>query len=108
MKRAALLALLVLWPTRAAAYPVDGHAYTGIRRLEQARLVESGEVPGRRRQAGQYLPMAQVVPRWHASDGRMLPSIDAGLSRAIAELVPAAERADYALAVLDLSDPRHP
>ena len=109
MRRAALVALLpLLWSAAAPAYPVDGYDYTGIRRLEQARLVESGEVPGRRRQVGQYLPMAEIVPRWHASDGRLLPSADAGLSRQISELVPAPERADYAIAVLDLSDPRHP
>jgi hypothetical protein len=100
--------LLLLWPAPAPAYPVDGYAYTGIRRLEQARQVQSGEVPGRRRQAGQYLPMAEIVPRWRGPDDPPLPSIDAGLSRAIAELVPAAERADYAIAVLDLSDPQRP
>src|SRR6185436_283297 len=109
MRRAALAALLLLlWPAPAPAYPVDGYAYTGIRRLEQARQVQSGEVPGRRRQAGQYLPMAEVAPRWHASDGRSLPPIDAELSRRIAELVPAAQRADYAIALLDLSDPQRP
>jgi len=109
MRTAALAALLLLaWPAPAPAYPVDGYAYTGIRRLEQARQVQSGEVPGRRRQAGQYLPMAEIAPRWHGSDGRVLPSIDAELSRRITELVPAAQREDYAVAVLDLSDPQHP
>ena len=52
--------------------------------------------------------MADVVPRWQASDGRALPPVDAELSRALAALVPKAERADYAIAVLDLTDPQRP
>jgi len=102
------LLLVLLLPAVAPAYPVDGYGYTGIRRLEQARLVQAGEIPGRRRQPGQYLPLVEIQPRWRASDGRALPAADAGLSRLIAELVPAAEREDYAIAVLDLSDPRAP
>lgn len=107
MKRA-LLFLLLLPSAPAQPYPVDGYAYTGIRRLEDARLVEAGEVPGRARQPGQYLPLAAVQPRWHASDGRLLPPPDAELGRAIAALIPAAERKDYAIAVLDLGDPLRP
>lgn len=108
--RAALLLplLLALVPATAQAYPVDGFDYTGIRRLEQARLVQSGEVPGRKQQPGQYLPMTAIAPRWRASDGATLPPIDAELSRQIAALVPAAERADYAITLLDLSDPLQP
>ena len=102
------LLLLLLLPAGAQAYPVDGYAYTGIRRLEYARQVQSGEVPGRRQQPGQYLPMAEVVPRWHSSDGQVLPTVDTELSRRVAELVPATERANYAMAVLDLSDSQHP
>lgn len=109
MKPAALTLLLVLvLPAAVPAYPVDGYAYTGIRRLEDARQVRAGEIPGRMRQPGQYLSMAQVEPRWHASDGSVLPAVDAELSRQLAELVPTADRADYAIAVLDLSDPQHP
>lgn len=107
MKRLALLAAL-LATEPAQAYPVDGYAYTGIRRLEDARLVHAGEIPGRRRLPGQYLPLAEIQPRWQASDGRTLPPADAELSRALAALVPAAERKDYAIAVLDLADPARP
>ena len=106
--RVALLLLLLEGFGAAQAYPVDGYDYTGIRRLEQARLVQLGEITGRRRLPGQYLPMAEINPRWRASDGQVLPPMDAELSRLIAELVPAAEREDYAIAVLDLSDPQHP
>lgn len=103
-----LLLLALLLPGAAPAYPVDGYAYTGIRRLEDARLVHAGEIPGRRRHGGQYLAMADVQPRWHDSDGRALPPVDLELGQAIAALVPRAQRADYAIAVLDLSDPRRP
>jgi hypothetical protein len=102
------LLLLLLLPAAAPAYPVDGYGYTGIRRLEQARLVQSGEISGRRRLPGQYLPMAEINPRWRASDGAVLPPVDAELSREIANLVPAAQREDYAIVVLDLSDPQNP
>jgi len=108
MSRAALAALLLLLPAAAQAYPLDGYAYTGIRRLEYVRQVQSGEVPGRKLQPGQYLTMAQIVPRWRASDGKALAPVDAELSRQITALVPPAQRADYAIAVLDLSEPQRP
>lgn len=106
--RAAALLVPLLLPLPAAAYPVDGYAYTGIRRLDYAQGVALGTIEGRRQQPGQYLPLAQVVPGWHGSDGKLLPPVDVELSRRIAELVPAAQRADYAIAVLDLSDTQHP
>ncbi len=108
MRIAALAAVLLLLADAASAYPVDGYAYTGIRRLEYARLVQSGELAGTKRQSGQTLPMAEVVPHWHASDGRLLPPVDEAFSRRVSELVPAAQREDYAIALLDLSDPQHP
>ncbi len=92
----------------ALAYPVDGYDYTGIRRLEYAQGVQSGAVPGRKMHAGQYLPTAAIEPDWRASDGRALPPLDAELSRRIALLVPAANRDDYAIALVDLSDPQQP
>ena len=103
---APLLALLL--PCAVQSYPVDGLSYTGIQRLEYARLVQSGEVAGRQLQPGQYLSMAQIVPRWKLTDGSVLPPVDAEVSRRITGLVPVAERKDYAIAVLDLSDPQHP
>ena len=106
--KSSVLAALLLLPAAVQAYPVDGYAYTGIRRLEYARLVQSGEVPGHLQQPGQYLPMAAIAPRWHASDGNSLPPVDAELSRRITALLPPAERANYAVAVLDLSDPQQP
>jgi hypothetical protein len=107
MIRPALLLLLLL-PATAQAYPVDGYAYTGIRRLEDARLVHAGEIPGRTRLPGQYLPLIDIQPGWHASGGQALPPMDAEFSRALAALVPATERDEYAIAVLDLTDPEHP
>lgn len=104
---AALLPLL-LAPALAPAYPVDGYEFTGIRRLDQAQKVGSGEIKGRKLHAGQYLPMSMIEPRWKSSDGQTLPAADAQLGRRIAALVPAGERADYSIAVLDLSDPKNP
>ena len=107
MRFAVLAALLLLLSESAGAYPVDGYSYTGIRRLEYARLVQSGEIAGVRRASGQYLSMEQAQPHWHTSDGKLLPPVDEDFSRSVAELVPEAQREDYAIALLDLSDPGH-
>lgn len=101
------LAALTL-PAIVHAYPIDGYAYTGIRRLERDRLVKAGEVPGRPLLPGQYLSLAQVYPRWHASDGGRLPPPDEEFSRRLTALLAPSARPNYAIAVLDLSDPQHP
>ena len=108
MRKVLLAMLLGVAAGGAAAYPIDGYDYTGIRRLEQARLVQAGAIPGRRKLAGQRLGLAQVQPDWHGSDGTTLPPPDEALGRALAALVPEAQRADYAMALLDLSDAQHP
>jgi hypothetical protein len=37
------------WSTPAGAYPLDGYENTGIGRLEAQRLVQIGEMPGKKR-----------------------------------------------------------
>jgi hypothetical protein len=103
---AALVAALV--PLAAAAYPIDGYDYTGIRRLQFSRMIQLGEVQGRRQQPGQYLMLDEVVPRWTSSPASALPVADAQLTARLREFIPAGERSRYGVALLDLSDPKLP
>lgn len=88
------------------AYPMDGYQDTGIRRLEQARLTQLGELSGARQPPGALLTTDQVSIRLEGHDFSLPPS-DADFSRELTALL--GEQAEnYALAVLDLSDPNMP
>ncbi len=106
--RPALALLCAALPSLLQAYPLDDYARTGIRRLDYAARVQSGEIPGRRLQPGQTLPSSAITPRWTATDGRTLPPVDPEFSRKLGLLLDAKARPDYGIAVLDLSDPDHP
>ena len=54
----ALSALIV--PAVVQAYPIDGYADTGIRRVEGVRLVEEGTIPGRKQPPGR--PIRRLKP----------------------------------------------
>ncbi|WP_299696102.1 hypothetical protein [Hydrocarboniphaga sp.] len=94
--------------TLAQAYPYDGYAYTGIRRLDYVAQVYAGTVPGRKLQPGQYLGMDQVFPRWNGTDGKALPPPDADLQARLDQLLAGSGYATYSVALLDLSDVTHP
>ena len=102
----ALAALLVL-PLEVTAWPVDGYPQTGIRRLEEQRLIAAGEIKGTRQPAGGLWPTSEVDIRLLERPGFDLPVRDEGLSAEILKLL--GENADrYGVAVLDLSDPNEP
>lgn len=88
----------------AAAYPLDGDAYTGITRLVGYRLAADGEIRGPRQAPGARLPLAQVLPRLTTDQADfILPEPDPKWSQQIKALLgPESDR--YGLAVLDLSD----
>lgn len=92
----------------AGAYPYDGYDRTGIRRLDYVAKVHDGDVPGRKLQSGQYLPLDQVLPRWSGTDGKALPLADAGMQAALDKLLAGSGYATYSVALLDLSDETHP
>lgn len=97
----------VLAATAAASYPLDGYDETGIRRLEYARLVTSGDLPGSGVPPGARLPVADVQPRLAGSDVPLSLAPDPALGRAIRRALGAdAER--YGVALYDLSDPAQP
>lgn len=90
----------------AGAYPLDGYAETGIRRLEGMRLAQQGAVKDVKQPPGAMLNLDQVKPRLigQAFD---LPAPDAGFTARIGKVL-TGNMDDYGVAVLDLSDPAKP
>jgi hypothetical protein len=100
------LCLLAL-PGRAPAYPLDGYESTGIGRLLHQRLVQEGEIPGKKRPSGELLPLARVDLHLLDHPDLELPPPDPKLTAELKKLIgPEVER--YGIALLDLSDIAHP
>ena len=111
MKPSALWALALLLAiagtVRVKAYPLDGYAETGIRRVEAARLANAGTIPGARQPPGALLTTAQVDLRLLDHKDLELPAPDAAFTRDVVKLL--GDNADrYGVAVLDITDPAHP
>ncbi len=104
----AWLALIMAgWPIPAGAYPLDGYETTGIGRLEAQRLIQTGEMPGRKRPPGELLPLSMVDLRLLEDREMELPPSDSKLTARLEKLLgPNADR--YGMALLDLSDLEHP
>ena len=101
------LGLLLLSPLSLWAWPVDGYPQTGIRRLEEQRLIAAGEIKGSRQPAGGLWPTAAVDIRLLAQPDLSLPAADAELTAEIVKLL--GDQADnYGVAVLDLTDSNAP
>ena len=100
------LCLLAL-PGRAPAYPLDGYESTGIGRLLHQRLVQEGEIKGKKRPSGELLPLARVDLRLLGHPDLELPPADPKLTAELKKLIgPEVER--YGIALLDLSDIANP
>ena len=98
---------LLLSSLSLGAWPVDGYPQTGIRRLEEQRLIAAGEIKGTRQPPGGLWPTVEVDIRLLDQPGLTLPAVDAKLTGQIVELL--GDSADrYGVAVLDLSDPNQP
>jgi len=105
---AALVLLLAIAGTpRLNAYPLDGYAETGIRRVEAARLANAGIIPGGKQPPGALLPTAQVDLRLINHKDLELPAPDAAFTRELIKLL-GDNAGSYGVAVLDLTDPAHP
>lgn len=102
---AVLLALAT--PPPVPAYPIDGYAETGIRRIEGVRRVEEGLIPGRKQPAGALLPTAAVDLRLLDQRDMDLPAPDPGFTREVLALLGGTQHR-YGVAVLDLSNPAKP
>jgi hypothetical protein len=103
------LAVLLQWVVTGTlhAYPLDGYESTGIGRLEHQRLVQIGEIPGKKRPSGELLPLAMVDLRLADRPDLKIPAPDPALSARLKKLLgPDAGR--YGIALLDWSDPNNP
>jgi hypothetical protein len=101
------VALLLLCPLLATAWPIDGYPQTGIRRLEEQRLIAVGEMQGTGQPSGGRWPTAKVDIRLLQRPDLKIPAADEALTaQLLALLGEDAER--YGIAVLDLTDPNQP
>jgi len=94
-------------PVLVQAYPIDGYADTGIRRVEGVRLVEEGTIPGRKQPPGALLPTAAVDLRLLDYPDLELPAPDPAFTKEILRLL-GGQADKYGIAVLDLSNRKNP
>ena len=103
-----LLTLLALQATSALhAYPIDGYADTGIRRVEGARLAHEGLAKGGKQPPGALLTTAQVDLRLLDHKDMDLPAPDPAFTAELLKLL-GDNAGSYGVAVLDLSNPEKP
>ncbi len=91
----------------AHAYPIDGYAATGIRRVEGARLAHEGLARGGKQPPGGLLTTEQVDLRLLDHKNLNLPAPDPTFTSGLLKLL-GANASRYGVAVLDLSDPAKP
>jgi Beta-lactamase enzyme family len=104
MKRLSALVTLVI-SASVASYPMDGYEYTGIKRLEQARLTQDGTLKGPPQPRGGTLPLDQVDIRLGDRPDFQIPAPDPDFTGKLQAIV---GRGDYSVAVLDITDPGNP
>ena len=100
------LQMLLLLPSLALAYPLDGEPYTGIARLEGYRLAQEGKVRGTEQPSGGRLALAQVDLRL-VGRALELPPPDPEFSQQVADQL-GTHDVYYSVAVLDITDAAHP
>ncbi len=94
-------------PMTSYSWPIDGYPDTGIRRLEEQRLIAAGELKGSGQPPGGRWPTEAVDIRLLDRPDMDLPTVDPELAADILALL--GEQAEhYGIAVLDVSDPENP
>jgi len=90
------------------AYPIDGYAETGIKRLEYYRLSDTGEIKGKSLLQGAKKGLAQIKPRLIGQQKHtQFPEPNKAVSAKLAPLIPS-QASRYSIALLDLTDPSSP
>ncbi len=100
-----MLLIVLTLPQAIQAYPVDGVKYTGIQRLEGYRLGQLGKARSRKLPPGALLKLDQVKPRLLKAKGMQIPPLDKKFSAEVRKLL---RSQSYGIAILDLSDLKHP
>ncbi len=89
------------------AYPMDGYAESGIRRLERVRLIAAGEINGPKLTVGAHKPLSYVklnlVDR--ADSLKSLPAIDSVLQKKVEALFPDRHES-YSIALMEITPNR--
>jgi hypothetical protein len=105
-----VIAVLLAATSIVSAYPLDGAAKTGIRRLLGYRLSHEGKVKGPKLPAGALLRGDQIMlrlrenPSFDVTDRtRPDPGLQAGLEKIFADRDPS-----YNVALLDITNPQQP
>jgi len=102
-----LCACLTVLPGRSRGYPLDGYESTGIGRLLYQRMIQEGQINGKKRPSGELLPLSMVDLRLTGHPDLELPEPDPALTAQVKKLLgPDFER--YGISLLDLSDIEHP
>jgi len=98
---------LIALPQLALGYPLDAYEETGMLRLEAYRLAQTGKVKGRILPPGGRLGLDDVQLRLTDYPDFEIPAADPELNASLLEML--GEDADgYAIAVLDITDPKKP
>lgn len=101
-------ACLLAAVAKAPAYPLDSYETTGIGRLEEARRVQTGELPGTKQPRGALLTREEVDLRLAGLPSEVaLPAADPAFTAQVRELL-GAQAGAYAVSILDLTDPANP
>ena len=88
-------------------YPIDGYEETGIRRVEEARLVTEGEMKGTKKLPGARLTTAEIDLRLLNHKDMQIPEPDPEFTAQIKDLLGEDAEA-YSISVMDLTDPDKP
>lgn len=112
---AAVAGLVIIASGGTSSYPLDGYERTGIRRLEAYRRVQNGVLAGRKLPPGAGLLEEEIRLHLAYSGGGLGenfditeatprdPYLQRGLERIFEGRDP-----NYSVALLDITDPRHP
>lgn len=95
-------------PRGLMAYPIDGYAWTGIRRLLYLQLVMKGEIKANLPAKGAFLPTVDIKLKLTGSRGDSLstfPAVDPKLQKSIDAIFPNLHES-YSMTVMDVTPGR--